>query len=88
MFFNHKNFNEQSFLQELEDCMQNRNFENEIEPFESFSNDFQNILDRHAPLKSKVVRGNDGPFMTKNLRSEIRKRSKLSKKAKGKKTIG
>ena len=44
------------------------------------------ILDRHAPLKSKVVRGNDGPFMTKKLRSEIRQRSKLSKKAKEEKT--
>ena len=86
VFRSFKNFNEQSFLQDLEDCMQNRNFESEIEPFESFSDDFQNILDHHAPLKSKVVRGNDGPFMTKKLRSEIRQRSKLSKKAKEEKT--
>ena len=81
-----KHFNEQSFLLELEECMQNRDFENEIEPFESFLNDFQNIIDHHAPLKSKVVRGNDGPFMTKQLRSEIRQRSKLSAKAKREQT--
>ena len=81
-----KNFSEQAFLQEIEECMQNRDFSNEIEPFESFSNDFKNILERYAPKKSKIVRGNDAPFMTKQLRSEIRHRSRLSNKAKTEKT--
>ena len=77
-----KHFNEDNFLHDLEECMQNRSFSNEIEPFENFSLDFKNILENHAPLKSKVIRGNDAPFITKDLRREIRHRSKLSKVAK------
>ena len=34
-------------------------------------------LQKHAPLKHKYVRANNSPFITKNLRKEIMKRSKL-----------
>ena len=81
-----KNFSEEAFLLELEECMRERNISNEFDPFESFSSDFKNILESHAPLKFKLVRGNDAPFMTKQLRREIRHRSKLSNIAKKAKT--
>ena len=32
------------------------------------------------PLRKKIVRRNNGPFMTKELRKEIMKRSKLRNK--------
>ena len=35
------------------------------------------IFDKHAPLKFKVVTANNNPFMTKDLRKAIMKRSKL-----------
>ena len=35
------------------------------------------ILDRHAPIKTKYIRGNDQPFITKELRKEHMKRSRL-----------
>ena len=35
------------------------------------------ILDRHAPLKMKYIRANNQPFMTKELRKEHMKRTKL-----------
>ena len=35
------------------------------------------IFNRHAPLKSKYVRMNQGPFMTKQLRKEVMLRSRL-----------
>ena len=38
------------------------------------------ILDRHAPLKTKYIRGNDQPFVTKQLRKEHMKRSRLRNK--------
>ena len=68
--------------------MENRDSTGEIEPFEVLAIDFKylNIADNHAPLKSKIVRGNDAPFMTSELRREIRYRSKLSKIARTKKT--
>ena len=57
----------------------NKNFEHFIEPFSAFAIDFKNILESEAPIKSKIVRGNDGTFMTSQLRREIRHRSKLAK---------
>ena len=35
------------------------------------------VLDKHAPIKKKIVRGNEAPFMTKELSKTIMKRSKL-----------
>ena len=37
-------------------------------------------FDRHAPLKKKIVRANQSPFMNKKLRKEIMKRSRLRNK--------
>ena len=37
----------------------------------------QNILEKHAPTKTKIVRGNDKAHMNKTLRKEIMHRSKL-----------
>ena len=36
-----------------------------------------NVLERHAPLKYKYVRANEGPFMNKELRKAVMLRSKL-----------
>ena len=35
------------------------------------------VLNKHAPIKEKIVRGNEAPFMTKELSKTIIKRSKL-----------
>ena len=42
---------------------------------------FVNVLDAHAPRKTKVLRGNQKPHVDKNLRKAIMKRSKLKNKA-------
>ena len=34
------------------------------------------VLDKHAPIKKKIARGNEAPFMTKELKA-IMNRSKL-----------
>ena len=39
------------------------------------------VLDRHAPRKTKILRGNQKPHVDKNLRKAIMKRSKLKSKA-------
>ena len=39
-----------------------------------------NILDRHAPIKQKYIRANQGPFMTKELRKAVMIRSSLRNK--------
>ena len=38
---------------------------------------FDNVLDKHAPLKKRLPRGNQKPFMNKILRKAIMHRSKL-----------
>ena len=81
-----KRFNEAEFLNDIREITQIHRDPSEIEPFENFSIDFLNVVDKHCPLKTKVLRGNDAPFMTNELRREIRYRSKLSKIAKTKKT--
>ena len=39
------------------------------------------MLNKHAPLKSKAITGNNKPFVTKTLRKAIMRRSSLNKKA-------
>ena len=48
--------------------------------YKSFSNTFKATVNKHAPLKEKIVRGNNVPFMTKELRKAIMNRSRLKKK--------
>ena len=66
----------------------NANFRNELNFYLSkinlveISNDdyidlVMNIFNRHAPLKQKYVRANDCPFITKSLRKEHMRRSRL-----------
>ena len=45
-----------------------------------FQHTFLTVLENHAPMKQKVVRANDKPFMTKVLRKAIMRRSFLKNK--------
>ena len=45
------------------------------------------MLGRHAPLKTKYVRANDQPFVTKELRKEHMKRSRLRNKYRKNKNV-
>ena len=42
---------------------------------------FVQTLNKHAPLKTKVIQGNLKSFITKNLRKAIMKRSALKRRA-------
>ena len=45
--------------------------------YAEFCDTSKTILDKHAPLKSKVLRGNHAPFITKELSKGIMSRSRL-----------
>ena len=47
----------------------------------AFKNNFVLILDKHAPKRTKVLRGNGKPHFNKNLRKQITIRSRLKNKA-------
>ena len=44
-----------------------------------FQNIFITFLNKHAPIKRKIMRFNNNPFMSKSLRKAIMYRSKLKK---------
>ena len=48
--------------------------------YQHFLNIFIEVLNKHAPMKQKYLRANQGRFMTKNLHKAIMKRSRLRNK--------
>ena len=47
----------------------------------AFENNFVSILDKHAPKKTKILRGNQKPHFNKNFRKQIMIKSRLKNKA-------
>ena len=47
----------------------------------AFENNVVSILDKHAPKKTKSLRGDQKPYFNKNLRKQIMIRSRLKNKA-------
>ena len=52
-----------------------------IDKYETFEEEFLKGLNKHAHLKKKFIRANHVPYMTKNLRKTIMKRSQLENKS-------
>ena len=48
--------------------------------YDSFDKAFLDVLNNHAPYKTKIVRANQKPYVTKKLRKAIMKRSCLENK--------
>ena len=45
-----------------------------------FDDTFNKVLDKHAPIKTKLLRANHKPYVTKAMRKAIMKRSELASK--------
>ena len=52
----------------------------EVSNLEEFNDIFLKVLNKHAPIKRKTIRINQAPYMTKNLRKAIMRRSALKTK--------
>ena len=46
----------------------------------TLTNNFEKVVNKHAPLKKKTIRGNDAPFMNKEIWKAIYTRTKLKTK--------
>ena len=77
---NFKNFNVKNVLEEVKNADFRFNSDNQNENYELITNAFSNIVENHAPLKKKFLRGNQVPFMTKEFRKAIYNRIKLRNK--------
>ena len=71
---NYKEFEVHSFLQDVEQL-------SEKISYTEWEKDFVKTLNKHAPVKTKVIGGNHRSFVTKNLRKAIMKRSALKTRA-------
>ena len=77
----YKTFNESSFLHELDqELLKGDMYKNNRDMFSTFTETFRRVLDKHAPLKTKRVRGNQSPFMTKELSKVVMNKSKTRNK--------
>ena len=70
-----KNFNETAFLEDVKLKNFSWKSDDSNENYKFLLYQFQSVVYKHAPLKSKILRGNDTPFVNKTLRKEIYKRS-------------
>ena len=76
----YKNFNEITFLHELDQTLLKGEIFDSNDPYSKLTEIFSKILNKHAPLKSKQVRGNQAPFMNKLLSKAIMEKSKIRNK--------
>ena len=77
MYRNYKKFEESAFLSDVKNANFNCDTEDPNLNYENLVNVFRSIVNKHAPLKQKTVRGNEAPFMNKKLRKAIYTRSRL-----------
>ena len=75
---NYKTFNEPLFIIELDKELAKIDLNNA--ELTKFHNKFLPVLNKHAPIKYKYIRGNISSYMTKYLRKEIMLHSRLCNK--------
>ena len=71
----YKNFDRTKFKNNL-----NEKLSEGISNYESFETTFIEVLNKHAPLRKKLLRANHAPYITKTLRKTIMCRSQLETK--------
>ena len=75
---NYKKFDVTRFIRDLEqEIIEGEIYKYNNDMYSTFCDVFRSVLNRHAPLERKIIRGNQGPFMTKQLSKTIMNRSKL-----------
>ena len=70
---NYKHFNNDSFNEDLKLAFNNT----DIQTCEEFEEILKNLLDHHPPLKKKILRANNAPYITAKIRKAIMERCQL-----------
>ena len=79
--YRNKTFDENSFLRDLDRRLIRGELYNDCEePYNKLTQTFAEVLDSQAPLKQKKIRGNQAPFMTRELSKAIMDKSKAKNK--------
>ena len=77
IYRDYKLFSEQKFLTDLSEKFHNDTNYLFVNDYDSFEKEFTTVLNKHAPMKRKVIRGNEKPHMNKALKKAIMKRTRL-----------
>ena len=75
---NYTNFDTNMFRNELSNMLKTDH--RDKGNYKSFETIFIAVLEKHAPLKTKFIRGNHVPYMNKSLRKAMMKRTQLHNK--------
>ncbi len=78
-YWNYKKFDREKFTKDIKEA----SFSPSSDPnlsYDNFTQVFRGIVDKHAPLKTKILRRNTAPFMTQDLQKAIYSRSRLKNK--------
>ena len=76
---NYTKFNDEHFKSELSNELL-LNCDLDTITYEEFHGIFMGVLNKHVPLKTKIIRANNAPFMNKNMRKLVMTRSRLKNK--------
>ena len=77
---NYKYFDDSKFKEELSGIDFELKSDDPNENYDFIINTFSKVVNKHAPLKKKTIRGNQAPFMNKEFRKAIYTRSRLRNK--------
>ena len=77
---NYNNFKEYTFLNDVNKTIITYDKENPNQNYNVLNNRFLEVIHIHAPLKTKIVRGYDVPFVDKQLRKAFYSRTRLKNK--------
>ena len=81
----YKNFSVQTFKQDVREELEI--IKSSYPTYDSFQNCFEKVLDKHAPMKKKYARVNDGPFMNRALREAVMLDTRLKNKYNKSRTV-
>ena len=73
---NYRNFNKSNFLKDLSNTTLFLDSDDPAENYNFLTTKIQETVNRHAPLKKKILRGNHAPFIDKEFRKAIYSRSR------------
>ena len=76
----YKSFIESAFLNDVAKPEFELGSKDPHEGYDTITNNYLKLANKHVPLKKKIIRGNDAPFMNKEFRKGIYTRTKLKNK--------
>ena len=76
----HKTFNKQNFVHELDQKLIKGDIYKTDDSYSKLTEIFSEVLEKHAPTNLKTFRGNQAPFMNKELSKVIMNKSRIKNK--------